>query len=94
MFAFDISLRTTDSHAIIDAESKDRLNYAEDILIGNHVWIAVHAVILKGTIIKENSVIALKSLVSAKFTDSGIVIGGVPAKVIKKGINWERPLLG
>jgi acetyltransferase-like isoleucine patch superfamily enzyme len=94
MFAFDISLRTTDSHAIVDAISNERINFADDIIIGDHVWVAAHVIILKGTEIQKNSVVALKSLVTKKFHEDGIVIAGVPAKVIKKGINWERPLLG
>jgi len=94
MFAFDITFRTTDSHAIIDKNSKERLNFGEDIIIGSHVWIAAHSEILKGSEIKGNSVVASKSLVSSKFTESGVVIGGVPAKIIRRGITWERPLLG
>jgi len=94
MLSFDVSLRTSDSHAIIDSISKKRVNFGGDIIIGDHVWIAAHVVVLKGVIISDNSVVALKALVVNKFTSAGIIIGGVPAKVMKEGINWERPLLG
>ncbi len=95
MFSFDISLRTTDSHAIIDTESKKRINIAEDISIGDHVWIAADVIILKGVQIEDNSVVAIKSVVTKKFTEEkGVLIGGNPARIIRQGINWERPLLG
>jgi acetyltransferase-like isoleucine patch superfamily enzyme len=94
MLAFDISIRTTDSHAIVDANNGEQINKGKDISIGNHVWIAAHAVLLKGTILGDNSVVGMKSLVTSRFLETGVVIAGIPAKIIKKGITWTRPELG
>lgn len=90
MFAYDIELKTGDSHSIIDVNTGKRLNYAKDIVIGNHVWIAAHAVILKGVIIPDNSLIASNALVTKRFGISNIIIGGNPAKLIREGITWDR----
>lgn len=90
MFAYDIDLRTGDSHSIIDCATNKRLNYAQNIIIGNHVWIASHVSILKGVRISDNSIVATRSVVTKSFYDKNIVIGGVPAKEIKNNINWDR----
>ncbi|MFH1523832.1 MAG: acyltransferase [Chloroflexota bacterium] len=89
MFANDIDIRTGDSHSVIDAQTGERLNYAGDVVIGRHVWIAPHTVILKGVNIGDNSIIASGAVVT-KSCESGVIIGGNPAKVIKMGVSWKR----
>lgn len=90
MFAYDIDLRTGDSHSIIDTISNKRINYAQNIIIGNHVWIASHVSILKGTTILSNSVVATRSVVTKSFDKENILIGGVPAKILKEDITWDK----
>lgn len=90
MFAYDIDLRTGDSHSIIDAHTQKRINYAQNIEIGNHVWIASHVSILKGVRISDNSVVATRAVVTKSFEDENVLIGGTPAKKIKENINWDR----
>jgi acetyltransferase-like isoleucine patch superfamily enzyme len=90
MFAYDIDIRTGDSHSIVAADTNERINYAKDVIIGNHVWVAAHSVILKGVIIKDNSVVATGSIVTSKYSVSEILIGGNPAKKLKEGISWTR----
>lgn len=90
MFAYDIDVRTGDSHSIISSETGERLNYAEDVCIGNHVWVAAHCKILKGSKIGDDSVIATGSIVTRKFNDKNVILGGSPAKIIKEKINWSR----
>ena len=90
MFAYDIDLRTGDSHSIIDSVTNERVNYAQNISIGNHVWVASHVSILKGVHIADNSVIATRAVVTKSFIDNNILIGGMPAKKLKENINWDR----
>jgi acetyltransferase-like isoleucine patch superfamily enzyme len=89
MFANDIDLRTGDSHSVIDISTGERLNYPGNINIGRHVWIAPHTVILKGVTIGENSIVATGAVVTRSF-ESGVIIGGNPAKIIKAGVSWVR----
>ncbi len=89
MFANDIDVRTGDSHSILDAASGQRINFAGDVTIGDHVWVASHVVILKGVEIGENSVVAAGSIVT-KSCPPGSLLAGNPAKVIKEGITWKR----
>ena len=57
MFSNGIQIRSTDSHSIIDSTGK-RINYAEDITIGEHCWIGLGCIILKGTTIAPHTVVA------------------------------------
>ena len=90
MFAYNIDIRTGDSHSIIDSISKRRINNAQDVFIGNHVWIASHVTILKGVHIPDNSVVATRAVVTKSFTEKNILIAGMPAKKLKENIDWER----
>ena len=89
MFANDIDIRTGDSHSVIDTQTGERLNYAGDVVISRHVWIAPHTVVLKGVNIGENSIIATGAVVT-KSCEPGVIMGGNPAKAIKTGVSWKR----
>lgn len=89
MFSHDIQVRTSDSHSILDKEGH-RTNPAKDIHIGNHVWVGLEVLFLKGSEVKDNSVIAARSMVTKQFTTECCLIGGAPAKELKSNINWSR----
>lgn len=93
MFAYDIEVRTGDSHSILDFETNKRINYAENVAIGDHVWVAAHCVILKGVSIPNNSVVATGSIVTKPMLTENVIIGGNPAKIIKQNITWKRERL-
>ncbi len=89
MFANDIDIRSGDSHSIVDAVSGERLNFAEDVIIGRHVWIAPHVVVLKGVQIGDHSVIATGSIVTKSCPPNSLIAGN-PARVVRTGISWKR----
>ncbi|WP_336527538.1 acyltransferase [Bacteroides acidifaciens] len=88
----NITLRTGDSHSIIDLQGK-RTNPSKSIKIGNHVWIGNTVLIFKGTIVGDNSIVAGGSVVGSKEFPANCIVGGNPAKVIKEGVNWDRQRL-
>ena len=91
MLAKNINIRNGDSHSIIDIQTNKRLNSAKNVLIKDHVWISNNVTILKGTNIQNNSVIASGSIVSNfNSIDESVIIGGIPAKILKTKINWKR----
>ena len=57
--------------------------YFEPIKIGNRVWIGSNSTILPGITIGDGAVIAAGSVVT-KNVPANTIVGGVPAKVIKK----------
>lgn len=87
LLGWNVNIRDSDGHFII---SDDLLKEnTKDIMISNHVWIASYVDILKGALIKENSVVACRSLITSTFKDANVLIGGVPGKVLKNNINWK-----
>jgi acetyltransferase-like isoleucine patch superfamily enzyme len=90
MFANFVDVRTGDSHSIISQETQERINFAKDVFIGDHVWVAAHSIILKGSSIPENSIVATGSIVTKRYIQKGIILAGNPASTIKEGINWSR----
>ncbi len=90
MFSNDIDIRTGDSHSIINTETNERINHAKNVTIANHVWVGAHTSILKGSSLATNSIVATRSVVTKPFDEEGVLIGGIPAKIIKQNITWDR----
>lgn len=63
--------------------SQDRKNSYDSIVIGKHVWIGSNATILPGVTIGDWAVVAAGAVVT-KDVPAYTVVGGVPAKVLKK----------
>lgn len=78
----------TDWHTIGFDNGKFNLN--EKIIIENNVWIGLRTTVLKGSIIPRETVVGANSLVAKKYNESNTVIGGNPARIIKKNIKWDR----
>lgn len=87
--AKDTIIRTSDGHTLVDPATKMPLNEPQDVIIGNNVWIASRCIILKGTHIPDNSMVAAGSLVNKNFNDTNIMLAGIPARIIRKNIIWD-----
>lgn len=55
-----------------------------DVIIGNNCWIGMNAVILPGVRLANNIIVGAGAVVTKSFTEENIVIGGNPARFIKK----------
>jgi acetyltransferase-like isoleucine patch superfamily enzyme len=55
----------------------------QGVIIEDNCWIGADVKILDGVIIREKTVVAAGSVVTKSF-DSNVLIGGVPAKLLKK----------
>jgi virginiamycin A acetyltransferase len=62
---------------------RDAWDNKGDIIIGNDVWIGYEAVVLSGVKIGDGAIIGTRALVT-KDVPPYTVVGGVPAKVLKK----------
>lgn len=89
LFSRDVEVRTSDAHSLIDATTGRRLNPAASVSIGDHVWIGAKAFISKGAAVGADSVVGAMAFVGSQFPDTGVVLAGVPAKVVKTGITWH-----
>ena len=91
MFSRKICIHPADGHTIFDVSTGQALNPGKEICIGNHVWVGMNVLFLKGARIADNSVVGANSLVTKPFTDPNSIYAGAPAqKRNKKPINWDR----
>lgn len=88
LIGWGVGIRDSDNHTIsVNGISKKSVG---EVHIGNHVWIASYADILKNTFVGNDSVIAYRALTSKNYQGDNQLIGGVPAKVISENISWEN----
>ena len=76
-------LISTVNHPLSPKGRRDRLGVAKPVTIGNDVWIGGGAVILPGVNIGNNVVVAAGAVVTKDVPDN-VVVGGVPAKIIRE----------
>ena len=79
----DFTIMDSDAH-MLDGDRK-----TAPVHIGNHVWIGTRVTVLSGVTIGDGAVIAAGSLVTHD-VKPGVLVGGVPAKVIKENVKWEK----
>ena len=90
MLSRKIEIRTSDAHSVIDRQTHKRLNRAAPVTIGDHVWVGVGSIINKGSTVPTDSIVGAMSFVNEKFTEEGVMLAGTPAKIVKRGITWNR----
>lgn len=89
MMSSKITFWTSDGHAILD-EDGSCVNNGRDILVMDHVWIGHGVKIQKNSYINNGSIIAGNAVVTRGFDEENVAIAGMPAKVIKKNVIWNR----
>ncbi|WP_201497411.1 acyltransferase [Psychrobacter arenosus] len=91
MISRGIEIRATDVHKVYDIDSGERLNTAtQDVIVGNHIWIAANVTISKNVQIADGCIIAAGSFVNKSVQTPNIMLAGTPAKIIREGVRWER----
>lgn len=90
LISWDNLIMDTDFHKIYNLNSKEQINHSKKIVIEDNVWIGCRNTILKGTIIKQGSIVGANSLVGCQFNENNILIVGNPAKIKKRNICWEN----
>lgn len=84
--SWDVQLLDEDFHeVIVDGEARPT---GAPISIGDHVWIGSRATVHKGAVIPDDTTIASGTVVSGVFTETGTVLAGCPAKVVRRGTVW------
>jgi acetyltransferase-like isoleucine patch superfamily enzyme len=84
IIAWGVVISDSDWHAMNGIVRQSR------VTIGNHVWIAHDVSVLRGARIGNGCVIGAKSLVQDQEFSDGLLVAGVPARVIKENISWSR----
>lgn len=87
----EVVFSVSDMHTIIDLESKRRINPGRSIDVGDHVWIGARVQIMKGAKIGSGSIIGTRAVVT-KTIPENCIAAGVPARVIRQNVSWDREL--
>jgi acetyltransferase-like isoleucine patch superfamily enzyme len=90
MLSASIDILTGDLHLIFDKATEERINFAKNVYINDHVWIGAYSKILKGVILQKDSIVGYTAVVSKPFEESNVIIAGNPARIVKTGIQWSR----
>lgn len=93
MISREVFINTSDFHSILDRSSGLRINPPESIIVGDNVWIGFNCRINKGSTVGQNSVVATGAIVANKKYPDNVILGGLPAKIIKENIMWSREKL-
>jgi len=81
-----VAIRDSDNHEVVGSAREA----TAPIIIGDHVWIGMHAIILKGVTIGDGAVVAAGSIVTRDVPPQSLV-AGVPAVVRKDKVTWGDP---
>jgi acetyltransferase-like isoleucine patch superfamily enzyme len=84
IIAWDVFISDSNWHEI------SGVNRCCPVSIGDQVWISHGVSVLKGSVIPFGCIVGAKSLVANVFDTQKAFIAGVPAKVIKNGVEWSR----
>lgn len=71
----------TANHKLHDLDAHEE---GQDVVIGEKCWIAMNTVILPGVVLGPCTVVAAGSIVNKSFPEGNELIGGVPARLLKK----------
>ncbi len=78
----NVTIMDHEAHGI-NQNKRRQLGEIGRVILGKNVWVGNNVTILKNTKIGDNSIVAVGAVVSGVI-DSNVIVGGVPAKVIKK----------
>lgn len=86
--SYNVVFRTSDGHCIYNDSTKERMNYAKSIYVGDHVWLGQNAIVFKGSKIGSGSIIGANSVVSNKKIQSNTTWAGAPVRLLHENTFW------
>ena len=78
----NVTIMDFEAHGI-KANQRREIGEIGKVILGKNIWIGNNVTILKNTTIGDNTIVATGAVVKGGFP-SNVIIGGVPAKIIKK----------
>lgn len=84
-----VYISVSDIHPIHDRTTGERINDAASVSIGDHVWLGLRSMIMKGAQIQTGAVVAAGAVVSGR-VPAHTIVAGAPARVLREDIEWHR----
>lgn len=78
-----VVIRDSDNHQIAGGKPISRR-----VEIGDHVWIGMNVMVLKGVTIGDGAVVAAGAVVTRDVPPRALV-AGIPARVVRNGVSWQ-----
>ena len=99
MFSKDINVWAGDGHSIFDVNTEKNINSTYDkqehhrnqIVIGEHVWVANGVFLMHGTDIGSGSIIGANTVIKGIFPNNCSIVGN-PSQIIKRDVAWSRDM--
>ena len=88
LWSFNEVVMDTDYHYIYDRNWM-QTNISKPVYFGNNIWLACNCIILKGSSIPSNTVVAAGSLISKVVAEENNVISS-QGKVLKRDVMWTQ----
>lgn len=88
LFSENIKIHLSDTHSIFDLNG-NLINYGGNVEIKDRVWVCRDVKIFKKAKISSDSVVAANSIVTTDIKEPNVIIAGIPANIIKRGITWD-----
>lgn len=90
--AWGVQILDADFHShgpIGDLDTVSRSQFTAPITIGNRVWVGSNAQIYKGVSIADGCIVAGGSVVTKSISEPNVIVAGVPAQIVRRGIEWQ-----
>ena len=87
IIAWNVFITDCDWHSIYGKDMQD------DVIIGDHVWIACNVSLLKGSKVGNNCIVGAHSMISKESIPDGMLVAGNPIKILANNIRWNRDML-
>lgn len=84
LISWNCQIMDCDFHDIVCVESGAVVNHPKRIVFGDRIWIGSRVSVMKGVKLADDIVVAASSLVTGEHRESRTIIGGNPARVIKR----------
>jgi acetyltransferase-like isoleucine patch superfamily enzyme len=90
-FSYEVIIRATDGHTIVEKDTRHILNEQKHpLIIGDHCWIGLRTIINKNVQLPHDTIVGSGSVLTKKIDDPYCIIAGSPARVIKNNVKHHK----
>ena len=89
LLSWDVTVIDHDFHPVSDLQTGEVLNEPKPVLVGKGVWVGARATLLRGSVVGDGSVVSSNSVLNRAYDGENQIIGGNPARVLRKNIRWQ-----
>jgi len=89
LFADNINLIGAADHLTYNVKTNEKYCTEFGVSIKDRVWVCREALLLNGSCVGPDSIVAARSVVNREFNEKNVLIAGIPASVKKTDVMWH-----